>query len=444
MSNGTSTGVFSDTTLTIDYTTGVVTGGPLTFSGNGDSFSSFSLRDVTVDGVTHYILTATGAAPGQFVELNWAGTAPTSFGALSLVEPGGYDHFVSDNVTPGVCFAAGTLIRTPAGDVPVETLTVGDLVLTASGQVRPVKWMGHKEVDFRVTPRGSPGLPIRIAADAFGHARPSQDLYLSTGHAICVDLLGEVFIPVGYLVNGGTIAEVEVDTIGYWHVELDSHDILIANNLPAESYLAMANRGAFEELRGRLPATMEGRERTHADFCRPVVTEGPVLDFVRQRLLARAEEIGWTSSRDADLHLVVDGDIVRPSLEGSVATFDFPASARDVRLVSNTFSPKLFNLKSDDPRMLGVMLCGLALGDRELSLEDERLRDGVHQLENHGGGLRRWTNGELVLDSRLWDGLSGQVALRVTYDPTTVRGWTAPASAPKAAPVARPKLRAVA
>ena len=101
----------------------------------------------------------------------------------------------------------------------------------------------------------------------------------------------------------------------------------------------MGNRGAFEELRGLLPAMLEGRERTHADFCRPVVTKGPVLDFVRQRLLARAEEIGWTPSRDADLRLEVDGEIVRPRLEDGVATFPFPASARDVRLMSNAFSP---------------------------------------------------------------------------------------------------------
>ena len=62
------------------------------------------------------------------------------------------------------------------------------------------------------------------------------------------------FIPVGYLVNGATIAQVEVDEVSYWHVELDSHDVLIANNLPAESYLAMGNRGFFEERRGLLPA----------------------------------------------------------------------------------------------------------------------------------------------------------------------------------------------
>ena len=101
-----------------------------------------------------------------------------------------------------IAFAAGTLIRTPGGEVAVETLKVGDLVLTASGEMRPVKWMGHTDVDFRRTPRGSPGFPIRIAADAFGPSRPSRDLYLPAGHCVCVDLLGQVLIPVGSLVNG--------------------------------------------------------------------------------------------------------------------------------------------------------------------------------------------------------------------------------------------------
>jgi hypothetical protein len=345
---------------------------------------------------------------------------------------------------PFVCFVEGTLIRTPLGDVPVESLRIGDLVVTSSGELRPVKWLGHQAIDCRNHPNPWLVLPVRIAADAFGPSRPSRDLYLSAGHSVCVDLLGEMFIPVGYLVNGATIAKVEVEEIIYWHVELDSHDILIAHNLPAESYLAMGNRGAFEELRGLLPAMLEGRERTHADFCRPVVTEGPVLDFVRQRLMARAEEMGWKRSLDADLRLVADGEIIHPVVEGrdGAAAFVFPASAKDVRLLSNAFSPATFG--SDDPRILGVMLCDeIAFADRKVSLGDERLRDGVHQLEDHDGNARRWTNGKLVLDPQFWAGDSGLVSLVVNYDVTTVRGWTAPATVRKTAPVGRPKLRVV-
>ena len=346
-----------------------------------------------------------------------------------------------------IAFAAGTLIRTPGGDVAVETLKVGDVVLTASGEMRPVKWMGHTDVDFRSNPRGALGLPIRIAADAFASSRPSQNLYLSAAHSICVDLLGEVLIPAGNLLNGGTIAEIDTDAITYWHLELESHDILIANNLPAESCPAMANRGALDELRGVLPAMVEGRERPHADFCRPVVTEGPVLGFVRRRLAARIEEIGWKPQRDADLHLAVDGRILRPLTEDGSAAFLFRADAKDVRLMSNTFNPTAFG--SPDQRALGVMLAGLVLSGsggepRQISLDDDQLVEGIHHVEDHGGRLRRWTNGEFVLDPRLWEGLSGQIALHVLYDHTTVRGWMAALAPAKTFDaIDRPKLYSV-
>jgi Hint domain len=440
-------GHFEHTTLNINYTTGQVTGDVAFHVHWDDKTFVFSHLHLEARPGDHWILYA-GSIADPGLRLEWDGMTPTSFNSALVLTPQGqsFNSFVTNTIV-GVCFAAGTLIRTPGGEVAVETLEVGDLVVTASDEMRPVKWIGHTDVDFRRTPRGGPGLPIRIAADAFGPGRPSQDLYLSAGHSVCVDLLGEVLIPIGNLINGGTIAEIEKDAITYWHVELDSHDILIANNLPAESYLAMANRGAFEELRGLLPAMAEGRERTHADFCRPVITGGPTLDFVRQRLAARAEEIGWKPERDADLHLAVDGRIVRPLAEDGSAAFLFRADAKDVRLMSNTFVPMA--LGSSDERRLGVMLLGLALSGsggepRRISLGDDRLGDGVHQVEDHGGGLRRWTNGELALDPRLWEGLSGQIALHVLYDHTTLRGWIAPPAPAKTFDAGeRPKLYAV-
>jgi hypothetical protein len=108
--------------------------------------------------------------------------------------------------------------------------------------------------------------------------------------------------------------------------ELDSHDILIADNLPAESYLAMANRGAFEEPRGLLPAMVEGGRRPHADFCGPVITEGPTLDFVRRRLAARAEEIGWEPGCAVDGVIAVAAKSL--SLRTSLAERAFDRRAR--------------------------------------------------------------------------------------------------------------------
>jgi hypothetical protein len=359
-----------------------------------------------------------------------------------------YTFVISPNqlTSTQVCFAAGTLIRTPKGDLAVETLKPGDLVVTASGAARPVKWIGHRDIDFRLGPELHSARPIRIAADAFGPDRPSQDLYLSPGHSICVDIVGEMFVPIGYLVNGATIARAESDTISYWHVELDSHDVLLANNLPAESYLAMGNRGSFEEMRGLLPAILDGGDRTHADFCRPVLTEGPVLEFVRQRLVARAEEIGWGPVRDPDLRLMVDGRIVRPLIEDGVAAFLFPASARDVRVASATFTQT--TLGKSDNRSLGLTVVGLSFSashggePRRVRLDDERLRDGFYAVEMHGSAFRRWTTGEAILAPELWEGLSGQIALLITYDRSTIRGWTAPARKAASAE-AMPKLYAI-
>ncbi|MGB9306195.1 MAG: Hint domain-containing protein, partial [Mycobacterium sp.] len=398
-------------TVQVDYTTGTATG-----TLKVDGLISVSHFTLTGSGPT-YGLVGTGPLGGHLA-LDYTGQQPTTLDSAHYttpVAPITIPLTVDPNQlssTP-VCFAAGTLIRTPAGDVAVETLMAGDLVLTASGAARPVKWVGHREYDFRARP-DEKALPIRIVADAFGPNRPSQDLYLSAGHSVCLDVIGEVFVPVGHLVNYGTIARVETDTVSYWHVELDGHDVLVANNLPTESYLAMGNRGAFEEMRGLLPAILDGNDKTHADFCRPVVTHGPTVDFIRQRLETRADELGWVRSCDPDLRLLVDGNIRHPLEGDGTAVFLFPSGARDVRLVSKTFSPSAVG--RSDRRTLGVMLTGLSFTGRggeprRVAIDDERLCHGVYPVEAQAGHRWRWTNGELVLDPQLWAGLDGAVSV---------------------------------
>jgi hypothetical protein len=178
---------------------------------------------------------------------------------------------------PVTSFVAGTLIRRPEGEVVVEDLQVGDLVLTSSGEARLVKWIGHRNIDCRAQSGASAIHPIRIAVDAFGANRPSQDLFLSPGHSIAVDLCGEVLIPAASLINGSTIAEVAVDEVSYWHVELDSHDLLLANNLPAESCLETDDRGFFEEAGAALDVVDSGAAKPRDDLCRPWRRRGAFL-----------------------------------------------------------------------------------------------------------------------------------------------------------------------
>ena len=72
-------------------------------------------------------------------------------------------------------------------------------------------------------------------------------------------MLGEVLIPASSLVDGTTIVQEHVERFTYWHVELDSHDILLAENLPAESYLEMSNRGFFTDAAGSCAPCDAGR-----------------------------------------------------------------------------------------------------------------------------------------------------------------------------------------
>src|SRR5208337_4868746 len=179
---------FSPATLNIDYTTNTVavdpSGPALTF--NGHTFSSFTLTQQPALLGGAYVLTSGTYPLGPVFELSWSGHSPDAFNTYPppLAYAGGaaFDGFLHNQIAgdelgavgggEGICFAAGTLIRTPGGDVPVEHLTAGDLVLTASGEMRPVKWMGHSDVDFQLTPNASQ--PIRIAAEAFGPADPRR------------------------------------------------------------------------------------------------------------------------------------------------------------------------------------------------------------------------------------------------------------------------------
>ena len=197
-----------------------------------------------------------------------------------------------------VCFASGTQIRTARGDVPVEGLVIGDLVVTASGATRPIQWLGSRTLDCRHHPRPADVMPVRIAAGTFGEGRPTRDLWMSPGHSVCLDILGEALIPAIALVDGTAIAQVEVDEVTYWHVELDCHDVILADGLPAESYLEMGNRTFFAA--GdvvALHASPDARVVTHADFCRPFVSGGPLLEAVKARLKKRAGQLRGLAPR---------------------------------------------------------------------------------------------------------------------------------------------------
>ena len=116
------------------------------------------------------------------------------------------------------------------------------MVLTVSGDRQRIAWIGHRIVNCRSHPSQDRVWPIRISPQAFGDERPRRPLFLSPDHSIFVE---DVLIPLKFLVNGTTVTQVAVNTVTYYHIELPRHDVLLAEGLPAESYLETGGRHAF-------------------------------------------------------------------------------------------------------------------------------------------------------------------------------------------------------
>ena len=132
---------------------------------------------------------------------------------------------------------------------------------------------------------------MRVAAGAFGPGLPHADLWLSPDHAVYVN---EVLIPVRYLVNGSTIAQVKVDSITYHHIELAQHDVLLAEGLPAESFLDMKDGSNYGRGSGAIKLYPDFTARMWEAFgCAPLIVTGPELEA------ARALVAGFAEAREA-------------------------------------------------------------------------------------------------------------------------------------------------
>ena len=151
--------------------------------------------------------------------------------------------------TKPVCYLRGTSIRTTKTERRVEDLKIGDLVVTVSGENKPIKWIGHQHFKKDA---GSPWpkylLPVRVSRFALDEHTPNRDLYVSPNHGL---LLDGVLIPAIYLVNGTSIVQAmpeNVEEIDYFHIELETHEVIYAEGAAAETLLVMKDREAFADL----------------------------------------------------------------------------------------------------------------------------------------------------------------------------------------------------
>ncbi len=341
-----------------------------------------------------------GGGTFKFTHFTNAGTATPSF------------TLGSNFVVEAPCFLPGTLIRTDKGEVEVETLRIGDTIVTASGGRRPLCWIGHGKA-LATRGRRSAATPVIVRKGALGDNLPHRDLHITKGHALYLD---DVLIPAEFLVNHRSILwDDRAQEVTVYHLELDAHDVLLANGVPAESYRDDGNRWLFQNANS-------GWDQPAKPPYAPVLTGGPVVDAVWQRILDRAGR-HWTGplTDDPDLHLLVDGVRVDPvRVSGDSHVFALAGRPETVRIASRAGVPQELGL-ARDARCLGVAVSGVAVlrgaHHAVVPAEDLAGRDGFHLFEPDLGHV--WTDGDAAVPGELFGLGVGAVDIVLTVVSTT-------------------------
>jgi hypothetical protein len=338
--------------------------------------------------VTEYLISPSLPTEKINISISGPGGALTSGQFQLSVGPGGLV------ITDTPCFAAGTRILTPDGEVAVEDITPGTEVLTARGGregVAEVIWVGERTVDIARHAMPEKIRPIRILAGAFGPCLPERDLRLSPDHALYID--GHL-IEAKTLVNGVTvIVEQNTRFVTYHHIELASHDIVLAEGLQVETYLESGNRMMFESNATPMVLHPDFVTQCRAAACAPLALEGEIVTAARQHLLNRAYALGFAVTDAVDLVVKAGVERIRPEPDTSgPLQFILPPGTRKVELLSGTGVPAEISTDPRDRRALGVAVTGLALiagGQRHPIRLDDAAHQGFHDMEP----THRWTNG---------------------------------------------------
>ena len=419
--------------------------GALTFGTVGSQFSNSNFKALTFDGYSHWNVTATNSAALSGITISgfWSGetiklggfvdsTASYSAGTHLLtltnasavsttltitsaaaattsdfvITNDGTNTFITSDLP---CFAEGTRIATPDGDVAVEALRAGDLVRTASGADRTVRWIGHRAIDLTRHPKPERAQPIRIAPGAFADGIPARPLCLSPEHAVVV---GSALVPVRLLRNDATIVrEADCRHVVYYHVELATHDMLLAEGLAAETYLDTGNRAMFAnadgpaELHPMFPNDQAQRETAS---CLPFASAPALVEPHWRRLRDRAVAMvgnalpAPTLTADPALHLIAGTKRIDPvhSRDGRYL-FPLPPHKTALALASRVAVPHDITPWNEDTRSLGVRVKRLTVRTRDniedLALDDPRLAAGWWDTERDGLEMARWTQGAAAL-----------------------------------------------
>jgi Hint domain len=290
---------------------GLLNGSTINFNNTGGT-GQFTVTPAAINLSLSTTPVVNGLSNGDKITLTGATSAALSGNTLTFHYPGliGLDTTASftlqgipagssitfDNNTDTVvfaCFLRGTMIATPYGEVAVEDLRPGDVVLTLNRGRSPIRWIGRRVLDPLMLDRPQDAWPIRIRQGALTDNVPHRDLLVSPDHCMLVQ---DILVPAKLLVNGTTIVQEERrEPFEYFHIELESHDIVLAEGMLSESYLDLGNRHMF--LGPGVAQVLPMRASGKIDHCYPPHYSGPIYDAVYRQLHKRAVSLGFASEQ---------------------------------------------------------------------------------------------------------------------------------------------------
>ncbi|MEN8918505.1 MAG: Hint domain-containing protein, partial [Octadecabacter sp.] len=192
--------------------------------------------------------------------------------------------FTIDN-TGVVCFASGTMILTSNGEVPVECVRPGDMIITSDNGPMPLLMSTSRSLNQNDLAKNPEFKPIKLQAGLLGFER---ELIVSPQHALEIKTEGNEMLvrarQLSRLEGGGARVMHGCKHVVYWHLVLEGHQIIFANGRPAESFypgpaaLNAMSRPARMELLSLFPSIREDVECAHQSWL-------TARDFVRFKQL---------------------------------------------------------------------------------------------------------------------------------------------------------------
>ncbi|KAE9629622.1 Hint domain-containing protein [Parasedimentitalea maritima] len=141
------------------------------------------------------------------------------------------------NIENIICFTPGTLIDTAQGPRAIETLTLGDLIVTRDHGLQPLRWLGSRTVaatgDFapiEVSPLLLPEATAPLLVS------PQHRLLWSGPRAQMLFGTDEVLVAARHLLTNPAVTRRIGGTVTYMHLMLDQHQVIYANGAATESF----------------------------------------------------------------------------------------------------------------------------------------------------------------------------------------------------------------